>query len=142
MLAKDCGQCWPASDLILEHLSLAACIAAKLLSADSVSLSTCMSRARWLIPRLWGVGITSPAAPDHVPVAYRALAGDGRLRRAPDNFVDFYSRKGRLGWKVTSALRTIGLSASPLSWSPARLTLQHLMLLARCNALNVQCHCQ
>ena len=36
MLAKDCGQCWPAGDLILEHFSLAASLAAKLLSAVSV----------------------------------------------------------------------------------------------------------
>ena len=92
MLAKDCGQCWPASDLIIEHFSLAACIAAKLLSADSVPLSTCMSSVRWSILRLQGVvtiPYASPAAPDHVPVAYRALAGDGRLRRARDDFADF-----------------------------------------------------
>ena len=71
----------------------------KLLSADSVPLSTCMSSVRWSILRLQGVvtiPYASPAAPDHVPVAYRALAGDGRLRRAPDDFADFYSRLERV----------------------------------------------
>ena len=40
MLAKDCGQCWSASDLILEQFSLVASTAAKLLYVDSVPLST------------------------------------------------------------------------------------------------------
>ena len=58
-----------------------------------------MSRARWSLPRLGGVATipyASPAALDHLAVAYRALAGDERLRRAPDDFADFFARLERV----------------------------------------------